>query len=183
MGLHIKRLILGLGTAAGVLALSAPVAAQASTHPAPAVHGSTAMPVMGGQAATGTGNASKVMNVGSNGIPYTIGSCTFVVGDHREANYTASGEADIKCPAGENYRIKVYLDYSSNGQWKTATSNSASFYGAGGTYWDVWTAGMCSTTGQWANYYWVTAAEISFNGGPWYYWYYSQPNWWAIPPC
>jgi hypothetical protein len=42
---------------------------------------------------------------------------------------------------------------------------------------------MCSTTGQWANYYWVTAAEISFNGGPWYYWYYSQPNWWSIPPA
>lgn len=183
MGLQTKRLILGLGTAVGILALSAPIAAQASSRSGLAAHDSAEVRASQSQTATGLSNAKNISNVGSNGIAYTIGSCTFVVGDHREANYEASGEADIKCPAGNNYRIKVYLDYVKNGSWVTATSNSASFYGSGGTYWDVWTAGQCASSGQPTDLYWDTAAEISFNGGPWYYWYDSQPNWWTIPGC
>jgi hypothetical protein len=165
-----KRLILSLGATVGLLALGAPAAAHASTHLASAAHAS---------------QGEKVPDVGSNGISYPIGGCTFVVGDYRTANAYASGEADIKCPTGYNYnyQIKVYLDYAVNGKWRTLKSRSVSFYGTGGTYWDVATPGWCAQSWQNPNQYWATAAEISFNGGAWYGFYWSHPNWYAAPYC
>jgi hypothetical protein len=183
MNLHMKGLILALGAAAGLLAIGAPMTAQASTHPVVAAHGQAGARGSLAPAVRQLHRPGAVANVNSNGATSYIGNCTFVVGDHAESNRYASGEADIRCPAAETYHVHVYLDYEWNGKWYTATSYATNEYWPSGTYWDTWTAGVCSTSGAPENLYWQTAAEISFNNGPTYKWYYSVPNYWTIPAC
>ena len=179
----IRRACLVLAAAAGLLALGAPIAAQASVQPKPQL----AVRAPGGSLtslAVHKAGPGLISRVGSNGASHAIGNCTFVVGDHSEANRYASGEADIKCPATYTYQVHVYLDYEWDGSWYTAKSWAASQYWPyPGTYWDVWTPGVCSTSGQPENLYWQTAAEISFNSGPTYGFYYSVPNYYQIPAC
>jgi hypothetical protein len=166
-----RRPLIALAAAAiGLLALAAPVAAQASVQPQPV--------------AVRPAQPGPIGDVSSNGHKYYIGNCTLVVGDHWEANRYASGEADVKCPATYTYHVHVYLDYAWNGRWQTATSYAANVYWPyPNRYLDVWTRGVCSTSGQPETLYWVTAVSISFNSGPVYRWYYSVPNWYQIPGC
>jgi hypothetical protein len=47
----------------------------------------------------------------------------------------------------------------------------------------VWNPGFCAPRGQAAYRYWATAADISINGGPWFGFYWSNPNWWTAASC
>jgi hypothetical protein len=101
----------------------------------------------------------------SNGVV-----CDWEIGDHSMANYTASGEADIKCPYGYTYTEKVQLDYAyaNGGSYYVGRANTQTFYGAGGTYWDMWTTPGVCWAGPEPTLYWTTFAWISIGGGPTY---------------
>jgi hypothetical protein len=160
MALQVKRLILPLATAAGLLALGAPVAAQASTH-------ASRPTIVSVKPATGVSNVAS----NGNGKLWTItlsngAVCDWEIGDHAMANYTASGEADIKCPYSYTYKEQVELDYAyaPNGTNHLGRTNSYNFSGAGGRYWDAWnTPGVC-WSGSEPTLYWTTFAWISFGG-------------------
>lgn len=163
MTFQVKRLILALGTTAGLLALGAPVAAQASTHPAVAPSAAAARPAARAAAA-------QQLIVGQLN-PYTavphylvapFNGCTFAVGDRYEGSGGgAVGMATISCPSPHTYRIVVYLDYqANNGQDYTYRSNTAGtpYYGYSA---GVWTGCVTNVSTNWTTY-----ASISIDGSP-----------------
>jgi len=163
--------------AAGLMALAVPVAAQASTHPArPAI--------------TRVRPAPGISNVSSNGKLWYVylsngAVCDWEIGDHYMADGYASGEADIKCPYGEDYTEKVALDYAYTvgGTNYTATATPwTSWYGYSGTYWDLWTNGVC-WEGSPKGFYWTTFAYISINGGTQYEGWSQTYKHYTIPAC
>jgi hypothetical protein len=169
-GNHMKRLIFALGAAAGLLALGVP-AAQASTH----ASGPTIVSV---KPATGISNVAS----NGNGKLWTItlsngARCYWEIGDHYMSNYTASGEADIKCPYAFTYTERVDLDYAYAVNGTNHYGGSSGwhyFYGAGGQYTDYWMKpGLC-WPGSEPTLYWTTFAWIRFDGGTYKAW--SQPD-------
>jgi hypothetical protein len=165
MALSLKRLIVAAGTMAGLIALGMPVAAQASTH--------SAQPTI-----VSVRPATRVSDVASNGngmlwsVTLSNGVvCSWEIGDHAMSNYTASGEADIKCPYAYTITEKVNLDYASavNGAYSTGrTTGWQTIYGVAGTYQDLWTTpGVCWPS-TWPTPYWTTYAWISIGGSPYY---------------
>jgi hypothetical protein len=178
MKLSVKRLIITAATMAGLAALGTPVAAQAST--------SSAQPtIVSVQAA-----AARVPNVAVNGndkswtVTLSNGIvCSWVVGDYATTDYSASGEADIKCPYAYTITEKVDLDYaySVNGANNLGrTTGWRTFNGAAGTYVGLSTTpGICWAAGA-PIPYWTTYAWISIGGSPTYE-AWSQPYKFFMP--
>ena len=164
MNLRVKQLTLALVTAAGLLAVGAPVAAQASTNV-------TAVPKAAWSAKSATRAAAAQALVIGQLNPYTAVTyhlnapytgCTFSVGDRYEGtNGAAVGMAVANCPSYHTFRILVYLDYetTSGGQytWQKNVSGTPYYtYNLG-----VWTG--CGRNLD-ANY--TTYASISIDGSP-----------------
>jgi hypothetical protein len=112
--------------------------------------------------------------------------CKVWVGDHWRADARAAGEGEVSCNARHNFSMKVYLDYrtSPTGALYTATSASSSLTVGAGTWFYVFTNGMCQAGGPSTNYYWTTYVEISVDGSAWQGWYVSRTDApYTIPAC
>jgi hypothetical protein len=168
-----KWLALALGSATALLALGAPVAAQATTRASGPGIVSVKPAVGGGGNVAPNGNGKLWTITLSNGAV-----CDWEIGDHAMSNYTASGEADIKCPYGYTYTERVDLDYayaSGGTNYLGRSTGWDAFYGAGGRYWDLWTTPGVCWSGAEPILYWTTFAWISF-GGSGTYEAWSQPD-------
>lgn len=159
MTFQVKRLILALGTTAGLLALGAPVAAQASTHAAVAPNAAGARAATAQQLIVGQLNPQTAITYY---LVAPFNGCTFSVGDRYEGSGGAAvGMATINCPSPHTYRIVVYLDYqANNGQDYTYLSNTAGtpYYGYGES---AWTGCVTNVSTKWTTY-----ASISIDGSP-----------------
>jgi hypothetical protein len=160
MGLQAKRHILALGTAVGLLALGAPVAAQASTHPTAVPRAArSARPAASQGLVIGKLNPQTAVTYDLN-APYA--GCTFSVGDRYEGTGGAAvGMAVAGCPSNHTFRILVYLDYEtiSGGQytWRE-NANGTPYYTSGLS---VWTG-----CGRNLDAYYTTYAKISIDNSP-----------------
>jgi hypothetical protein len=166
MALSLKRLIVTAGTVAGLAALGMPVAAHASTRSAQPTIVSVQPAAAKVPDVAGNGNGKSWTVTLSNGAV-----CSWVVGDHAMADYSASGEADIKCPYAYAVTEKVNLDYAyaSGGAYSTGrTTGWQTGNIAAGTYLDLWTTPGVCWPGAEPVLYWTTYAWISIGGSPTY---------------
>jgi hypothetical protein len=175
-----KRAALTLAAAASLLALSAPITAQASTQPsaqtplapaaaqASAAPAAAAAPRLAAGSYTGNGGACTFStNVApyeceqySLAAPYS--GCYVQVGDYYRTDRWAQGAAYVGCPSKHTYRILLYLDvmYGNNNPDFTAVENAngSPIYGAGENI--VTTESYCG--GPTRN--WETYMRISIDG-------------------
>jgi hypothetical protein len=171
MALSVKRLIVTAGTMAALIALGMPAAAQASTNSAQPTIVSVQPAATRIPDVAPNGNAKLWSVTLSNGVV-----CSWEVGDHAMSNYTASGEADIKCPYAYTVTEKVNLDYATVNGGKYSnfmTTGWKTGYLAAGMYLDLWTSPDC-WQGPEPILYWTTYAWISI-GGSIQYEAWSQP--------
>jgi hypothetical protein len=172
-----KRLILAVSAAAGLLALGAPVAAQASSHPAP---NAAAVTRTAPEHVTLTAATLQVGDL-NGAYDWPLGSCYFDVGDRYEGNPggAAVGMATISCPTEHTYRIKVFLDYWNGSNTVTATEN------VNGTPQYGYKASVATGCDENVYHpYWITYAQVSIDGDP-YSGFYNSPygSYQAGPYC
>jgi hypothetical protein len=164
MNLRMKRIILALGTAAGLLAVGAPVAAQASTNISTA-------PKAAWSATKATRAAAAQGLVVGQLNPYTAvtyylnapyAGCTFSVGDRYEgSNGAAVGMAVADCPSYHTFRILVYLDYETTSGGQYTWQNNVS-----GTPYYTYDLGVSTGCGRNLDANYTTYARISIDGSP-----------------
>jgi hypothetical protein len=167
-----KRLILALGTAAGLLAFGTPMAAQASTHlPAPPRAAAASRSTT--NCTTPQVGQMNWCTAKSYPLAAPWNGCYFSVGDRYEGSGGAAvGMAELDCPYGVTGRILVYLDYHdyANGQEYTYTENThgTPYYGSSVVTW----TGCARTIAE----YWTTYAKVSINGSPYSAFFKSKDN-------
>ena len=118
---------------------------------------------------------------------YTSGpvtACEVLVGDHWRADGRASGEGEVSCSTAHNFSMYVFLQYQTASGLRTATSTSSSWTGSAGTWWYLYTDGMCQPGGPATFYNWTTYVEISVDGSAYQGWFTSRQNApYQIPAC
>jgi hypothetical protein len=105
--------------------------------------------------------ANNGVNVAHTNVDGT--GCQVVVGDQASPVRAAIGEVDVtRCAGARQLVVRVYLDHAAyyNGPLKTVAEYQAS---VAGTQLDAWTNGLCGYHS--GSDYWITYADVSFNGG------------------
>jgi hypothetical protein len=175
-----KRAALTLASAAGVLALGAPIAAQASTRPyaqnrpalaaAPASAAPAAVAASLRPAGAYTGNGGPCTFT-TNVAPYECeqyalvapySGCYVQVGDHYRTDRWAQGAAYVGCSSRHTYRSLLYLDvmYSANNPDFTAVENVSGSPVSGAGEDIVTTKSYCGGPSR----NWETYVRISIDG-------------------
>jgi hypothetical protein len=170
---HMKRLILALGTAAGLLAVSAPVAAQASANVTAVPKGSAA--TVSYQAASTSAQWSPY--IGYNYWTGWFGNCTIEAGpvydpETTNGKYAVIGGGSWNCGTQHTITITTQEQFHVGGSksWETLSPGGHYFGPATGTYLN----GTEVTVRYCGVGYWRTRVQIAAAGYQSYYFYTSS---------